>query len=260
MAVALERHDALVRGVVEAAGGTIFKHTGDGMCAVFGDVAAAIRSAVGAQRVLSDETWPLAEPLRARVGLHCGSALCVDGDHFGPTLNRAARIMAAGHGGQTLCSALTVAALGSRPPTGIELVDFGEHNLRDLSGVERIYQVSGTEGPRTFGALRVLDAYRHNLPNQTTNIVGRESDIRTVVGLLRSNRLVTLSGIGGCGKTRLALQAAAELLPEHPAGTWLVDLTVSGHRSSHVLSQRPSVMASGSPDSAKATRRASSCN
>jgi predicted ATPase/class 3 adenylate cyclase len=229
MADALARHDQILRDAIEAHGGHLFKHTGDGVCAVFGHPCDALTAAIAAQHALLAEAWPVREPLRSRMGVHTGVAIHVDDDFFGPTLNRAARIMAAGHGGQILASGTSVRLLHADDREHVELVDLGEHELRDLTGVEHLFQVGAKGLPSDFGRLRVLSTYRHNLPHQPTEVIGRAADVERIVGLLRSHRLVTLTGIGGCGKSRLALQAGAEALPDHGAGAWLVDLTsVSG--------------------------------
>ena len=199
---------------MEAGGGWLFKHTGDGVCAAFSSAPEALAAAVDAQRRLG---------LPVRMGVGTGTAELRGDDYFGPALNRAARVMAAGHGGQILVGAAT-AALAE----GFDLVDLGEHRLRDLSGLHRIFQVRA-EGLRAqFPPLRTLDALPGNLPAQATSFVGRRTAVEDVVRAVRTHRLVTLTGVGGVGKTRLALQVAGELLPEFPEGVWLVELAPVG--------------------------------
>ena len=207
-------HDEVLRSAIEAHGGWLFKHTGDGVCAAFGSARAAIAAAVDAQRRLG---------LPVRMGIATGEAELRGDDYFGPALNRTARVMAAGHGGQILVAASTAALV-----TGVDLVDLGEHRLRDLSGVEHLFQVRA-EGLRVeFPPLRTLDAVPGNLPAQATSFVGRDVEVKELVELVRAHRLVTLTGVGGVGKTRLAVQVAAELAGEFADGVWLVELAPVG--------------------------------
>jgi predicted ATPase/class 3 adenylate cyclase len=217
MAAALGRHDTILRSVVEGHGGVLLKHTGDGVLAVFDDPLRAVEAAVAGQRALR------ADPdgdrlLRARMGVHTGASEERGGDHFGPTLNRAARIMAAAHGGQVLVSAAVASILGDAVPTE----DLGDHRLRDLLEPERLHQVV-VDDAGVYPPLRSLNAADHNLPPQRTRLIGREDDVATVCELLRSSPLVTLTGVGGVGKTRLALEVAAREL-EHRDGAVFVDL------------------------------------
>src|SRR5262249_18263376 len=138
-----------------------------------------------------------------------------DGDYFGPAVNRAARIMAAGHGGQVVLSATTAGLVGTSG-----LSDLGEHVFAGLAAPERVYQL----GPGTFPPLRSLGAVPTNLPAERSAFIGRERELATVAGLVRTARVVTLTGVGGVGKTRLAIQAAAGLAPEFPGGVWLAEL------------------------------------
>jgi predicted ATPase len=207
-------HDAVLRSAIEASGGWLFKHTGDGVCAAFGSARAAIESAVEAQRRLG---------VPVRMGVATGEVDESDGDYFGPTVNRAARVMAAGHGGQILVAASTASVVD-----GIELVDLGEHRLRDLSGPTRLFQVRAEGLAVEFPRLRTMDAVPGNLPLQVTGLVGRDVDVRELAELARRHRLVTLTGVGGVGKTRLAVHLAAELAGEFPDGVWLVELAPVG--------------------------------
>ena len=197
-----------------AQGGWLFKHTGDGVCAAFGSARAAIDAAVEAQRRLG---------LPVRMGVATGEAEERDGDYFGPALNRAARVMAAGHGGQILVAASTASLVD-----GVELVDLGEHRLRDLSGATRLFQVRAEGLAVEFPRLQTLDAVPGNLPVQVTSFVGRDVEVKELTEQVRAHRLVTLTGVGGVGKTRLAVQVAAELAGEFPDGVWLVELAPVG--------------------------------
>ncbi len=215
---ALADHDEVVRAAVEDHGGIVFKHTGDGMCAAFSSPADAVRAAVDAQRRLL---------LPVRMGVVTGSAERQDGDYFGPVLNRTARVTAAGHGGQILLGSSSVGLLDRIP--GIGLVDLGPHRLRDLSGAERLFQVRGEGLAAEFPPLRTADeVLARNLPVPATSFVGREAQVGALVELVRSHRLVTFPGVGGVGKTRLALQVAGELASEFADGVWLVELAPVG--------------------------------
>jgi predicted ATPase/DNA-binding SARP family transcriptional activator len=221
---ALVRHDAILRDTIESHRGRVVKSMGDGMVAVFGDAADAVGAAVTAQRALSEEPWSVTGPLRARMGLHTGEAQQRDGDYFGLALNRAARIMGAGHGGQVLCSAATGALVRDTLPAGVGLVDLGEHRLRDLSRSETIFQVGPADLEGKFPPLRSLDAFMGNLPSPVSSFIGRDRELAGAAAALGEVRTVTLTGVGGVGKTRLALQVAAEALPKFHDGAWWCEL------------------------------------
>lgn len=216
MGTALERHDEIVRGEIEQRGGYVFATGGDGFAAAFERAADAVAVATTVQALLGAEAWADGATLRVRIGLHTGEAVERGGDYFGPALNECARLMAIGHGGQVLCSAVTAAVL----PEGSDLIDLGEHRLRDLTTSRRVFQIGAEE----FPPLRSLGAFRTNLPVQVSRFVGREDELRRVADALAGSRLVTLTGVGGVGKTRLALQAAADAVTSHPDGVWLVEL------------------------------------
>jgi len=211
MRAALARHDKIVRSAIEDAGGVVFSTMGDGMAAAFANASGALNAALDAQDAL-------AEVLPVRMGLHTGEAELRDGDYFGTAVNRCARLMAVAHGGQVVCSEVTAELVRDAQPTA--LVDLGEHRLRDLDRPLRVFQV----GEGRFPALRSLDAFPGNLPLQLSSFVGRERDLARVGAALADGRVVTLTGVGGVGKTRLALQAAAEVLPRFSDGAWLVEL------------------------------------
>jgi Adenylate and Guanylate cyclase catalytic domain len=219
MRIALARHDELIATAVRDHGGKVFSTMGDGMAAAFVSASAAAAAALVAQQALGAQAWPQATPIRVRMGLHTGEADLRDGDYFGTAVNRSARLMAIGHGGQVLCSQATAALLESE----IELVDLGEHRLRDLDRPIRVFQV----GAGTFAPVRSLDALPGNLPLVTTSFVGRRAELAAVADDLRSHRLVTLTGVGGVGKTRLAVQVAAELAGEFADGVWLCELAAA---------------------------------
>jgi predicted ATPase len=210
MRAALAAHDDVLRGAIEAHGGLLFKHTGDGVCAAFSSPKSAVDAAVDAQRRLE---------LPVRMGLATGEAEPREGDYFGAVLNRAARVMAAGHGGQILLAESTASLVG-----GVGLVDLGPRRLRDLPTPVGVFQV-WADGLRTeFPPLRALDKSPGNLRPATTSLIAREAELAEVATAVRSHRLVTLTGVGGVGKTRLALEVAARLADEFPDGAWVFEL------------------------------------
>jgi predicted ATPase len=221
MRSALSRHDQLLRKVIAEHDGKVFSAMGDGMAAAFGSASEAVRAALEAQQSLAAEPWPTGSPLRVRMGLHTGEAEWRDGDYFGTVVNRTARLMAIGHGGQVLSSAATAGVVGD---TQLSLTDLGEHRLRDLDRPMHVFQV----GAGSFPALGSLDRLPGNLPEQTTSFVGRQAEVAELIDVVGGHRLVTLTGPGGVGKTRLALQVAAELAGVFADGVWLVELAPVG--------------------------------
>jgi predicted ATPase/class 3 adenylate cyclase len=231
MGEALAQHDRLLRVAVEGNGGSVIKTTGDGMLAVFDDPIEAAGAALAAQRALRDATWGETGPLRVRMAFHAGAAETRDGDYFGPALNRVARILSIGHGGQVICSAVAADLARDRLGASVELVDLGSHRLRDIDRPEQVYQVVVADLPRDFPPLRSLSTRRSNLPVALTSFVGRERDLAEVTAMVARHRLVTLIGTGGTGKTRLMLEAAGQLLDQHPDGVWLAELAPLGDES-----------------------------
>ena len=228
MGRALGQHDEMMREIFTEHGGYIFKTMGDAFCVAFGSALNAVRASVVAQRRLASASWEETGPLRIRIGLHSGEAEERDGDYFGQTLNRVARILSAGHGGQTLLSRVTAERVREELPSEITLRDLGERRLKDLSRPERIFQAITSDLPAEFPPLRSLEVLPNNLPAQVTTFVGRAREMAELKRLLGLTRLLTLTGSGGTGKTRLSLQAAAEVLERFPHGVWLVELaTVS---------------------------------
>jgi predicted ATPase/class 3 adenylate cyclase len=221
MSSALACHDRILRDAVAAKSGYVFSSGGDGIAAAFSRSADAVSAAVAAQRSLEAEAWPTATPLRVRMGLHTGEAEGRDGDYFGTVVNRAARLMAISHGGQVLCSSTTAELVGDAQLT---LTDLGEHRLRDLDRPMHVFQV----GAGSFPGLASLDHLPGNLPEQVTSFVGRQREVAELVGVVGAHRLVTLTGAGGVGKTRLALQVAAELAGAFADGVWLMELAPVG--------------------------------
>lgn len=224
MGPALARHDEILRGQIESSGGHVFKTVGDAFCAAFSSPSAAISAAVNAQQRLFLEDWGATGPLRVRMGLHAGPAEFRNNDYFGGTLNRVARICAAGHGGQILTSETLRSLLEGE---GVDFLSLGDFRLRNLNRVERIYQVRVEGLPVHFPPLRSQQNLPHNLPVSPTTFVGRETEIEQLKQLLGRSRLVTLLGTGGTGKTRLAVEAGREMLEAYPDGVWLIELATA---------------------------------
>ena len=224
MSQALAAHDALARRAVEARHGTVVKMTGDGMHAVFADALDALGATLDLQQALADPEATGGVPLRVRCGLHAGVVERRDNDYFGSPVNRAARIMTAAHGGQVLVSQAVVDCIREVVPAPIALRDLGNVRLKDLATPEHVYQLVHPQLRQDFPALRSLEATPNNLPQQATSFIGRSKELTELKGLLAKTRLLTLTGSGGCGKTRLGLQLAAESLEQFPDGAWLVEL------------------------------------
>ena len=226
MRAILLRHDALLREVIERQEGRVFKTVGDSFCAAFASAADAVGAALEAQQTLDAEAWDDGVRLRVRIAVHAGVAQERDGDYFGLALSRVARLVAVGHGGQTLLSDAARELTGDALPAGASLVDLGLHQLKDLGQPERIFQLDHPDLPTEFAPLRSLNNpnLRHNLPRQLTSFIGREREISALRRLLGTTRLLTLTGMGGTGKTRLSLQIAADMLAGDGDGVWFVDL------------------------------------
>src|SRR5271155_106959 len=210
MRVALAAHDAVLRSAIEAHGGWLFKHTGDGVCAAFASPRSAVDAAVAAQQELE---------LPVRMGIATGEAELRGADYFGVVLNRAARVMAAGHGGQILLAESTAGLL-----SGVDLLDLGPRRLRDLPTPIGVFQVRAAGLRTEFPPLRALDVSPGNLRAATTSFIGRESEVAELQAAVKAHRLVTLTGVGGVGKTRLALEVAERLHDEFPDGVWFFEL------------------------------------
>jgi predicted ATPase/class 3 adenylate cyclase len=221
----LTEHRGLLREAFGAYGGVEVSTEGDSFFVAFPTALGAVRAAAAGQRALAAHEWPAEAELRVRMGIHTtGGAEIVDDTYAGVEVHRAARIMSAAHGGQILVSASTRALIEHGLPAELRLLDLGEHRLRDLPEAEVIAQVCVNGLPTEFPALRSLEAPRSSLPPQATTFIGREEDVARVRDLLRSNRLVTLTGPGGTGKTRLSLQVAGEEADALPDGAFFAAL------------------------------------
>ncbi len=210
MRAALMAHDEVLRAAIESHGGFLFSHTGDGVVAAFASPMSAVKAAVAAQRTLE---------LPVRMGLATGEAELRDGDYFGTVLNRAARVMAAGHGGQILVADSTAGLL-----SGVDLLNLGPRRLRDVPIPVGVFQVQAAELLAEFPPLRALDTSLGNLRAAATSLIGRESEVAEIEAAVKAHRLVTLTGVGGVGKTRLAVEVAAQLADEFPDGVWFFEL------------------------------------
>ena len=226
MEAALERHDAIVRAAIDSAGGYIFKTMGDAFCVAFATCPAAIEAAIAAQSALQGEPWPIGAEIRARMALHTGTCQERDGDYFGPTVNRVARLLAIASGAQVILSGATAELLSDLSRDVATLRDLGPHRLKDLGRPERVFQLEARGIESNLAPLRSLDnpELPNNLPTLLSSFVGREHEVEEVRSLIGASRLVTLTGSGGSGKTRLAVQTAAELLDGKGEGVWLIEL------------------------------------
>jgi predicted ATPase/class 3 adenylate cyclase len=233
---ALARHDRILKDAVAEYGGPVFATGGDGFAAAFGRAADALTAAESGQRALREEGLP-----PVRMGVHTGEVQERDGDYFGSAVNRASRLMTIGHGGQVL-----VSSASERLVSDVDLRDLGEHRLRDLSTPERVFQLCAPDLPIEFPPLRSLDVLPMNLPVQLTSFIGRDDDVKAVQDLLSGHRSVTLTGVGGVGKTRLALQVAADALDRFDDGVWLVELAPVGDQS-RVVEEIASVLSIDTP-------------
>jgi len=221
---ALAAHDALARKAIEGHHGEVVKTTGDGVHAAFDDAADAIAATVDLQKALADPAATGGMPMRVRCGLHAGTVERRDNDYYGSSVNRAARIMSAAHGGQILLSEAVASGVRDCLPAQVSLRDLGQVRLRDLSTPECVYQVVHPQLRAEFPALRSLESTPNNLPLQPTTFIGRDKELAELKRLIAAARILTLTGAGGCGKTRLALQLAADSLERFPDGVWLVEL------------------------------------
>ncbi|WP_083123441.1 adenylate/guanylate cyclase domain-containing protein [Mycolicibacterium tusciae] len=210
MRAALAAHDKVLRTTIDAHGGYVFSHSGDGMAAAFSSPMSAVGAAIDAQRELQ---------LPVRMGIATGEAELRDDDYFGTVLNRAARLMAAGHGGQILVAESTAGLL-----SGIELLNLGPRRLRDVANPVTMFQLQAPGLRTDFPPLRTVDPKVGNLRTPASNLIGRDAEIREIASVLRQRRLVTLTGVGGVGKTRLALEVAAQVADEFPDGVWVIEL------------------------------------
>jgi predicted ATPase/class 3 adenylate cyclase len=219
----LEKHQRLLRASFEAHGGTERGTQGDAFLVVFREAPSAVAAAIDAQRSLHGAEWPADVDIRVRMGLHTGEGIAGGDDYVGPDINRAARIASAGHGGQVLISESTWALARRNLPIGVELLDLGDHWLKDLHTPERLFQLAMEGLPSSFPPLRGIRA-SGQLPVRLTSFLGREAAMEDLRGLAAANRLITLTGPGGTGKTSLATEFAREAAGQFSEGSWYVGL------------------------------------
>lgn len=230
MPEALARHHALLNQSIRANNGYVFQIIGDAFCAAFPTAPDGLEAALAAQRSLMSEAWGETGPIRVRMALHTGAAELHAGDYTsgeylsGITLSRAARLLSAGHGGQVLLSSPTAELVREQLPPQTSLRDMGAHRLKDLVQPQQIYEVIASDLPAGFPPLKTLDAQPNNLPIQLTSFIGRENEIKELGDLFTRARLLTLTGSGGAGKTRLSLQFAADIIETFANGAWFIDL------------------------------------
>ena len=226
MRTALARHDALMRKAIFGANGYVFKTVGDAFCAAFAMASDAVSAVLAAQLAIVAEPWPKETPIKVRMALHTGAVETSDDDYFGQPVNRVARLLSTGHGGQTILSQTTYDLVRDSLPAKTRLLTMGDHRLKDLGRPESVFQLLHPELPSDFPPLRSLDnpELKHNLPPQVTSFVGREKEMAEIRAQLGKTRLLTVSGSGGSGKTRLCLQVAADSLEQFPDGIWFVEL------------------------------------
>ncbi len=223
MDAAVKRHDALMRSAIEQHNGFVFKTVGDAFCVAFARVSDAVTASIEAQRALSADDFSAVGGMPVRMGLHVGEASERNGDYFGPAVNRVARLMSIGHGGQVLVSGTAADLLQGALPSQSSLRDLGQHRLRDLSRPEQVYQLIAPGLLDAFPRLRSLDVLPNNLPRQPTAFIGRDDVLAELKALLAKSQVVTIVGTGGVGKTRTALQLGADVLDSSGDGVWFVD-------------------------------------
>ena len=225
MSTALLRHDDILRRAIENAGGRVFKTVGDAFCAAFPTASTAVVAAAAIQRSLADEEWSTSAPLTVRMGIHSGVCESREGDFFGPTVNRTARLQSLAHGGQIIVSRTVAELLHDDPVSGLGLRDLGAHALKDLERPEHVFQVTGEGLLTDFPDLRSVprDLVQHNLPSHLSSFVGRREELDELQRMTASHRLVTLTGSGGCGKSRLAIELAREMVALYDDGAWLIE-------------------------------------
>ncbi|HET9906692.1 MAG TPA: adenylate/guanylate cyclase domain-containing protein, partial [Anaerolineales bacterium] len=226
MSVSHDRHDTILRVAIESNHGYIFRIAGDSFSAAFHNSIDGLRATVAAQRGLQAETWGETGAIKVRMGLHTGTAeILADGKYEGyATIASTQRVMSAAHGGQTLLTQTTYDLLQNELPDDVSLHDLGEHRLKDLRAPLRLYQVNAPDLQQDFPPIKSLDRQPNNLPAQLTSFVGREKEIDEIKSAISASRLVTLTGSGGTGKTRLSIETGMQLLPKFSNGVWLIEL------------------------------------
>lgn len=225
MSEALAKHDAILREQIESHRGEVFKTVGDGFFATFVNAHDAVEAAVSIQRTIGSSRWGTSRPIKVRMALHTGPTEVRDNDYFGNTLNRVARLLSTGYGGQVLLSRATTSLVRDYLPPQVTLRDLGLHRLKDLDQAENVAMLGHPELQAEFPPLKSLDARPNKLPRLLSNFIGRQKEMQNAKESLRQGPLLTFLGTGGTGKTRLALEVGSELLDEYPDGVWFVQLS-----------------------------------
>ena len=219
------RHDQILREAIESNNGYVFQIIGDAFCAAFHTAGESVRATVKAQMDLNNENWGNSA-IKVRMGIHTGKAdIQASGEYHGYlTMSQVQRLMSAAHGGQVLVSLATQELVRDEMPEGVTLRDMGERRLKDMIRPEHIYQLVIANLPTDFPPIKTLDVYHHNIPAQMTSFIGRETEMAEIKQTLSEHRLVTLTGSGGSGKTRLSLEVGTECLNQFSNGVWLAEL------------------------------------
>lgn len=225
MSEALRTHDAILRDKIVSHGGHVFKTVGDGFLSTFENAHNAVAAAVAIQIEIGRTDWPTSRPIKVRMAIHTGPAEVRGDDYFGNTLNRAARLLSTGHGGQVLLSHTSTALVRDYLPEGVTLRDLGQHKLKDLDTAEDVAMLCHAELQSEFLPLNSIESRPNNLPRLLSTFIGRQQELKHAKELLAAGPLLTFLGTGGTGKTRLALELGWQLLPEFSAGVWFVDLS-----------------------------------
>jgi predicted ATPase/class 3 adenylate cyclase len=233
MSEAMATHDRILTEEIEAAGGVVvrLKGEGDSFFAVFTRASGSVAAGCAVQRRIAKTEWPQATPIEVRIAIHTGESDLREGDYYGSAPNRCARLRAIAHGGQVLVSGATEALVRDSLPPDSSLADLGEHRLRDMNRPEHVFQLEHPELRRDFPPLKSVGLQVSNLPLQLTGFVGRLRELAEVQGRVVQDRLVTLTGPGGSGKSRVALEAASQLLDRFPDGVWWLDLALLSEAS-----------------------------
>jgi len=228
---ALDRHYTILRREIESNRGMVMNTMGDGLFAAFAAPGDAVAAAVGAQRGLTADRWDTTGPLRVRMGLHTGQVQQSEGEYYGPVLNRSARLMASAHGGEIVCSAVTAEMIAEILPPETKLFDLGEHLLRNLSTPERIFQVRAAGLEHEFPPIRTVSPLRGNLPRLSSSFLGRGPALADLASMLTASPIVSVTGPGGVGKTRLVIELATDHQEEFDSGAWFCELAVASDRA-----------------------------
>ncbi len=224
MGAALERHNAIMDSAVAAHAGIVFKKLGDGCCAVFDRAKNAVDAALEAQRRLAQEDFSAVSGVRVRMAVHTGETEERDGDYFGPAVNRVARLMGLAQGGQVLLTSVTADMVERHLGAHVSVRELGYFTLRDVAAPERVFQLCAPELRDEFALSPLSQPSRNNLPTQLTRLVGRDEEVAALMACVQNNRLVTIAGSGGIGKTRIAVCVGSQMLQTFPDGVWLVEL------------------------------------